>query len=90
MLGAAVQALRLARAGKFERHREWALRLFVLLMGSLVFRLHYVIWYSLTDGLWSNDQLTGKLRQASVFRVLPPVSRRPRNLAEATRKTLAK
>jgi uncharacterized membrane protein len=67
MLGAAVQAQRLARAGKFERHRDWALRLFVLLMGSLTFRLHYVIWYSLTDGMWSNDQLTGIFDKIQYF-----------------------
>ena len=74
MLGAAVQALRLARAGEFERHRDWALRLFVLLMGSLTFRLHYVIWYSLTDGMWSNDQLTGILIRFSISRSTSRIS----------------
>lgn len=67
MLGCAVQALRLARAGDFERHSAWALRLFVLVMGSLIFRLHYVIWFSLTDGLGSNDQLTGPFDQVQYF-----------------------
>lgn len=67
MLGCAVQALRLARAGDFERHRDWALRLFVLVMGSLIFRLHYVIWYIATDGLWSNEQLTGPFDQVQYF-----------------------
>jgi len=67
MLGCAVQALRLARAGDFERHSDWALRLFVLVMGSLIFRLHYVIWYSLTDGLWSNEQLTGPFDKVQYF-----------------------
>lgn len=67
MLGCAVQALRLARAGDFERHSAWALRLFVLVMGSLIFRLHYVIWFILTDGLWSNEQLTGPFDQVQYF-----------------------
>ena len=67
MLGCAVQALRLARASEFERHSAWALRLFVLVMGSLIFRLQYVIWYSLTDGLWSNEQLTGPFDQVQYF-----------------------
>ena len=67
MLGCAVQALRLARAGDFERHSAWALRLFVLVMGSLIFRLHYVLWFSLTDGLWSNEDLTGPFDQVQYF-----------------------
>ena len=67
MLGAAVQTLRHARAGDVHRHSAWALRLFVLVMGSLIFRLHYVIWYILTDGLWSNDQLTGPFDQVQYF-----------------------
>ena len=67
MLGCAVQVLRFARAGAFARHRAWALRLFVLVMGSLIFRLHYVIWFSLTAGLWSNEQLTGPFDQVQYF-----------------------
>lgn len=63
MLGAAVQTICHARAGEIQRHSEWALRLFVLVMGSLIFRLHYVIWYILTDGLWSNEALTGPFDQ---------------------------
>ena len=63
MLLAAVQAVRHARAGDLVRHRAWALRLFVLVMGSLIFRLHYVLWFSLTGGLGSNEQLTGPFDQ---------------------------
>lgn len=60
---AAVQVVRLARAGEVWRHRAWALRLFVLIMGSLIFRLHYTIWYLFTDGLWSTPQLDGPFDQ---------------------------
>jgi hypothetical protein len=67
MLGAAGQTIRHARAGAFRRHSEWALRLFVLVIGSLIFRLHYVIWYILTDGLWSNEALTGPFDQVQYF-----------------------
>ncbi len=67
MLVAAVQAVRLARARDFARHREWALRLFVLAMGSLIYRLHYVAWYSLTDGLWSTTELDGPFDQVQYF-----------------------
>ena len=63
MFGAAVQTIRYARMGDVQRHSDWALRLFMLVMGSLIFRLHYVIWYMLTDGLWSNEALTGPFDQ---------------------------
>ena len=67
MLVAAVQVVRLARTRDFERHREWALRLFVLVMGSLIYRLHYTLWYLLTDGLWSTRQLDGPFDQVQYF-----------------------
>ncbi len=67
MLGAAVQTVRFARASDAARHRNWALRLLVLAMGSLIFRLHYVLWYILTDGLWSNEQLTGTFDKVQYF-----------------------
>lgn len=63
LMAAALQALRHARARDFGRHEEWALRLLVLLMGSLIFRLHYVIWFALTGGLWSDPGLTGGFDQ---------------------------
>ncbi len=56
MLLAALQAIRYARARDYARHAEWALRLLVLIMGSLLFRLHYAGWYLLTDGLWSDQE----------------------------------
>ena len=52
VLVAATQAMRHARAGNIEVHSQWALRLLVLVMASLIFRVHYVLWYILTDGLW--------------------------------------
>ena len=64
-LVAAVQVVRLARAGDTPRHRAWALRLFVLIMGSLIFRLHYTLWYLLTDGLWSTEALDGPFDQVN-------------------------
>ncbi len=67
MLGCAVQVLRLARAGDFERHSAWALRLFVLVLGSLIYRLHYVVWFILTGGAWSADDLTGPFDKVQYF-----------------------
>lgn len=63
MLVAAVQAVRLARARDIARHRAWALRLFVLVIGSLIFRLHYTLWYLVTGGAWSTPQLDGPFDQ---------------------------
>lgn len=67
VLLAATQAIRHARAGNIEVHRQWALRLLVLVMASLIFRVHYVAWFMLTDGLWSNEQLTGAFDQVQYF-----------------------
>lgn len=67
LLLAAVQTIRFARAGDHHNHRAWALRLFVLIMGSLMYRLHYVIWYGLTDGRWSNAQLDGPFDLVQYF-----------------------
>lgn len=64
---AAAQTLRHAHAGNHDRHRDWALRLLVLIMGSLLFRLHYVLWYLLTDGLWSTEQLDGPFDKVQYF-----------------------
>lgn len=68
MFIAAGQTLRYARGGNYRRHSEWALRLVVLIMGSLLYRLHYVLWYLLTGGLWSDDQaLDGPFDQVQYF-----------------------
>lgn len=53
MIIAAVQTVSHAMARRIARHRRWALRLLVLLMGSWLYRAHYVAWYVATDGLWS-------------------------------------
>ncbi|MDU8943880.1 DUF2306 domain-containing protein [Ovoidimarina sediminis] len=50
---AAVQTFRHARARDIRLHREWALRLFVLIVASWAYRFHYALWYIVTGGLWS-------------------------------------
>ena len=67
VLVAATQAMRHARDGTIEIHSQWALRLLVLVMASMIFRVHYVLWYILTDGLWSNEQLTGPFDRVQYF-----------------------
>lgn len=55
----AVQTVRRARAGDVAHHREWALRLAVLALGSLIYRLHYTLWYLVTGGAWSAPDFSG-------------------------------
>jgi hypothetical protein len=67
LLLAAGQALRHARARRFDRHQEWALRLFVLAMGSWIYRVHYGIWAALTGGAGSTPAFDGPFDQVQVF-----------------------
>ncbi|MFK7880941.1 DUF2306 domain-containing protein [Roseobacter sp.] len=55
----AFQAIRYARAKRFADHRRWALRLFVLSMGSWLYRVHYGVWFALTDGIGSTPAFDG-------------------------------
>lgn len=52
MIIAAVQTLRYARARKFALHRAWAIRLFVLVIASWLYRLEY--------GLYGLFELSGR------------------------------
>ena len=67
MLIAAVQTVRYARARQFDIHRRWALRLFVLAIGSWLYRVHYGVWYALTGGTASTLDFTGLFDQVQVF-----------------------
>lgn len=67
LLLAAIQAPRMARAGDFAAHRAWALRLFVLAMGSLIYRLHYAVWYLASDGLSSAADFSGAFDRVTMF-----------------------
>jgi hypothetical protein len=69
---AAVQTIRHAWGRALERHREWALRLFVLALASWLFRLHYVVWFLITDGLGSTPDLTGPFDRVQVFAFFVP------------------
>lgn len=59
LLGAALQAVRFARARDFIRHRRWALRFFVLCLGSWLYRVHYGLWYAATGGIGSTPAFDG-------------------------------
>lgn len=56
---AAVEAWRHARAGRFQRHRRWALRFAVLAMASWLYRVHYTLWYLATGGAGSAADFSG-------------------------------
>jgi hypothetical protein len=65
---AAAQAYRHARARDFARHREWALRLFVLAIASWLYRVHYGLWYLATGGLGSDlSDFSGAFDRVQVF-----------------------
>lgn len=72
MLGAAGMALRYARAGAYNRHRAWALRLFVLALGSWLYRVHYGIWELLTGGLGTAPDFSGPFDRVQVFAFYVP------------------
>ncbi len=64
---AAIQTVRHARRRNFRIHRQWALRLFVLAVGSWLYRVHYTLWYIATGGLGSYTDFTGPFDQVQVF-----------------------
>ncbi|MEM6889710.1 MAG: DUF2306 domain-containing protein [Pseudomonadota bacterium] len=59
LIWAAFNTVQNARAKNFDAHRRWALRLFVLAIGSWIYRVHYHIWYIATGGIASNETFSG-------------------------------
>jgi hypothetical protein len=51
MVLCAVQAYRYARARQFGTHRQWAIRLFALAIGSWLYRMEYALWFLTTHKL---------------------------------------
>ncbi|WP_136658857.1 DUF2306 domain-containing protein [Nitratireductor sp. XY-223] len=72
VLAAAIQAVRFARARDFERHRRWALRMFVLAIGSWIYRVHYQLWHLATGGLWTEPGFTGPFDLFQLFAFYVP------------------
>lgn len=46
VIGAAIQTIQAARAGRWQAHQDWAVRLFFLCIASLLYRLHYGLWFA--------------------------------------------
>ncbi|GAB3266915.1 DUF2306 domain-containing protein [Larkinella harenae] len=67
MFVAAIQTYRHAVAGRLEKHRAWALRLYALAIGSWLFRMDYGFWIMLTDGLGHTRSFRGPFDQVMAF-----------------------
>lgn len=59
MVLCAVLAWRHARAGRYDRHRAWAIRLFALTVGSWLYRMEYAAWSVLAGDLGRGAGFTG-------------------------------
>lgn len=59
MFWAAIETIRHARAGRMEKHRAWAIRLFALAIGSWLYRMDYGFWLLFTNGLGHTSSFTG-------------------------------
>ncbi|MFD1142201.1 DUF2306 domain-containing protein [Larkinella insperata] len=64
---AAIETYRHAAAGRMEKHRRWALRLYALAIGSWLFRMDYGFWLMLADGLGHTRSFTGPFDQVMAF-----------------------
>ncbi|MBL9148629.1 MAG: DUF2306 domain-containing protein [Phycisphaerae bacterium] len=67
MLVAAVETFRHARAGRYDRHRAWGIRLFALAIGSWLYRMDYGFWIVLTGGLGHASGFRGPFDQFMAF-----------------------
>lgn len=67
MAVAAVETVRHARAKRIAVHRAWALRLYVLAIGSWLYRMEYGFWFLFTGGVGSTPNLTGPFDQVMAF-----------------------
>jgi len=68
----AVQTIRFARAGRWLDHRDWALRLFFLCIASLLYRVHYGLWLSLTPGCCVQDDFRGTFDLINIWAFYVP------------------
>lgn len=58
-LFAGIKTYHFARLKKFDRHREWALRLFALGIASWLYRMYYGFWIILFGRLWRTPDFQG-------------------------------
>lgn len=61
MMVCSVQAIRFALLRDFNTHREWAIRLFALVLGSWIYRMGYGFIFASLGGLGVTPNFTGPL-----------------------------
>lgn len=64
---AAGNAVRHARARRFEAHRAWAIRLFALVIGSWLYRIEYTGWRLLAGGAGHTATFDGPFDTAMLY-----------------------
>ena len=64
---AAFQAIRHARARRFDQHSAWAIRLFALAIGSWLYRMDYGFWRIVANGLGHTRSFDGPFDIVMVF-----------------------
>jgi len=64
---AALQAIRHARARRFEQHRAWAIRLFALAIGSWLYRMDYGFWRIAANGIGHTRSFDGPFDMVMSF-----------------------
>jgi len=72
MLVAAVRMLQTALQHNRIGHWEWSLRFFWLAIASWLYRLHYVLWYVITGGAWSEPDFSGAFDKVQNFAFYVP------------------
>lgn len=59
VLVCSIQTVRYARARNFTVHREWALRIFVLAIGSWLYRMQYGLWFAVMGETGTGENFSG-------------------------------
>lgn len=72
MLWSAANTIYYALDKDMSRHFAWATRLVILAVGSWIYRMHYALWFALTDGAASNPAFTGLFDRVQVIAFFVP------------------
>lgn len=72
MILAAAQTVYYALDKDMTRHRQWALRLMVLAVGSWLYRVHYGLWVSFVGKIGIERDFTGPFDQVQVWAFFLP------------------
>ncbi|MEM9427629.1 MAG: DUF2306 domain-containing protein [Pseudomonadota bacterium] len=72
LIWAATCTVRFAIRKDRARHFAWASRLVILAVGSWIYRMHYAIWFGLTDGMGSKPEFTGLFDRIQVVAFFVP------------------